>query len=101
MLRRARPRTLAAARLRVPVVDAEALVGLKLQALVNAPSRRAREKADITPIVGRDVRDQQRLRATPRIRTLDEFVRFLAQLEEVFGRVASRREPTAGDCFRL
>ena len=47
MLGRAQPRLLRGARLRVPVVDAEALIGLKLQALVNAPARRAREEADI------------------------------------------------------
>lgn len=47
MLRRARPMLLRGARLRVPVVDAEALIGLKLQALVNAPSRRAQDQADI------------------------------------------------------
>ena len=47
MLRRARPRTLRGARIRVPVVDAEALIGLKLQALVNAPIRSARDLADI------------------------------------------------------
>ena len=33
--------------MRVPVVDVESLIGLKLQALVNAPARRAREEADI------------------------------------------------------
>ena len=47
MLRRAGNRLLRGARLRVPVVDAEALIGLKLQALVNAPTRRAQEEADI------------------------------------------------------
>jgi len=47
MLRRATSRLLRGARMRIPVVDAEALIGLKLQALVNAPSRRAREEADI------------------------------------------------------
>jgi hypothetical protein len=47
MLRRARLEALRGARLRVPVVDAEALIGLKLQALVNAPSRRTRDEADI------------------------------------------------------
>jgi hypothetical protein len=47
MLRRAAPRAIRGARLRVPVVDAESLIGLKLQALVNAPARRAREEADI------------------------------------------------------
>ena len=39
------------ARLRVPVVDAEALIGLKLQALVNAPARRAQDQADIAALV--------------------------------------------------
>ena len=47
MLRRARPRALHGARVRVPVVDAEALIGLKLQALVNAPARSSRDQADI------------------------------------------------------
>ena len=47
MLRRARSRALRGARVRVPVVDAEALIGLKLQALVNAPSRSTRDQADI------------------------------------------------------
>jgi len=47
MLHRAGNRLLRGARLRVPVADAEALIGLKLQAFVNAPSRRAREEADI------------------------------------------------------
>jgi len=47
MLHRAGNRLLRSAGIRVPVADAEALIGLKLQALVNAPSRRAREEADI------------------------------------------------------
>jgi hypothetical protein len=51
MLRRARPMLLRGARLRVPVVDAEALIGLKLQALVNAPARRAQDQADIAALV--------------------------------------------------
>jgi len=51
MLRRAPARSLARARLRVPVVDAEGIVGLKLQALVNAPSRRARDEADIEAVI--------------------------------------------------
>lgn len=46
MLRRARSSPLRGARLRVPVVDAEGLIGLKLQALANAPSR-AQDVADI------------------------------------------------------
>jgi hypothetical protein len=51
MLARAKPAALRGARLRVPVVDAEALIGLKLQALVNAPARRARDEADIEALV--------------------------------------------------
>jgi hypothetical protein len=47
MLARSKRELLRGARLRVPVVDAEGLIGLKLQALVNAPSRRAHEEADI------------------------------------------------------
>jgi hypothetical protein len=40
------------ARLRVPVVDAEALIGLKLQAVANAPARRAQDEADIRALLG-------------------------------------------------
>jgi hypothetical protein len=50
MLRRARRAPFRGARLRVPVVDVEALIGLKLQALVNAPSR-AQDEADIRALV--------------------------------------------------
>ena len=50
MLQRARSRPLRGAR-RVRVVDAEALIGLKLQALVNAPSRRAQDQADIRALL--------------------------------------------------
>ncbi len=47
MLRRARSKALRGGRLLVPVVDAEALIGLKLQAVANAPARWARDQADI------------------------------------------------------
>ncbi len=50
MLRRARPALLRGARLRVPVVDAEGLIGLKLPALVNAPSR-TQDEADIRALL--------------------------------------------------
>ena len=46
-----RRRALRGQRLHVPVVDAEALIGLKLQALVNSPARRSHEEADIRAIV--------------------------------------------------
>src|SRR5882724_730787 len=51
MLRRSRSEPLRGARVRIPVVDAEALIGLKLQALVNAPSRRAQDEADIRALL--------------------------------------------------
>ena len=126
MLRRAGNRLLRGARLRVPVVDAEALIGLKLQALVNAPSRRAREEADIQAlfaahrgslnadllrdyfvkrpadfIIGAEVPDQASLRVPQRVRDLDEFLAFLAQLEAVFGPIERRRQVTTGDHFLL
>lgn len=101
MLRRARPRTLAGARIRVPVVGAEALVGLKLQALRRRHARLGVVGRREISIVGPDVRDQRSLRLTPPARTLDEFIEFLARLEAVFGRVASPREPSTGDSFRL
>jgi len=68
MLARARARLLRGARLRVPVVDVEALIGLKLQALVNEP-RRVQDDADIRALLAaagdalnlRLVRDYYRL----------------------------------------
>lgn len=64
MLRRARSKALRGARLRVPVVDREGLIGLKLQALVNAPRRRARDEADILAVLeaGRDGVDMDLIR---------------------------------------
>jgi hypothetical protein len=50
MLARARRRPLHGARLRVPVADAEALIGLKLQALANEPSR-VQDEADIRALI--------------------------------------------------
>jgi hypothetical protein len=63
MLARARPRALRCAHLRVPVVDAEALIGLKLQGLVNEPSR-TQDRADIEALVAarRGSLDLDRLR---------------------------------------
>jgi hypothetical protein len=49
MLDRSRIRLLKGARIRVPVVDAEALIGLKLQALANNPRRR-QDAADIAAL---------------------------------------------------
>jgi hypothetical protein len=50
MLGRRTWRLLRAARLRVPVVDAEALIGLKLQALANRPDR-TQDEADIQALL--------------------------------------------------
>ena len=50
MLTRAQPHDLAEAGLKVPVVDAEALIGLKLQALANVPSR-LQDEADIRALL--------------------------------------------------
>lgn len=48
MLDRAR---IPAGSIEVPVVDAEALIGLKLQALVNDPRRRRQDEADIVQLL--------------------------------------------------
>jgi len=53
------------------------------------------------PIVGAAVPDQTRLRGPERVRDLDEFLEFLAELEAVFGPLERRRELTVGDRFLL
>jgi len=53
------------------------------------------------PIVGAAVPDQRRLRGPERVRDLDEFLEFLAELEAVFGPLERRRELTVGDRFLL
>jgi hypothetical protein len=53
MLDRALPRLLRGVRVRVPVVDAEALIGTKLQALADSPADRAQEEADIRALLAR------------------------------------------------
>ena len=74
MLGRTKSRLLRAARLRVPVVDAEALIGL---------------------------REQSRLRPPRSERDLDEFLEFLGRLQVLF-RPADRPRPlTRGEHFRL
>jgi hypothetical protein len=54
-----------------------------------------------TPIVGAGVPDQTRLRPLREVRSLDEYLDFLAQLEAVFGPVARPRELTTGERFLL
>jgi histone H3/H4 len=86
MLRRARPRLLRGARLRVPVVDAEALIGLKLQALVNAPGRRWQDQADIDALFAIN-------RASLNIDVLRDYYRLFgleSDLDRLLGEVKQR-----------
>jgi hypothetical protein len=64
MLERATTKPFRGARLAVPVVDREALIGLKLQAIANAPKRRTQDRADIEALLatGRATLDLERLR---------------------------------------
>ena len=64
MLERAATKPLRGARLAVPVLDREALIGLKLQAIANAPARRTQDRADIEALLatGRETLDLERLR---------------------------------------
>jgi hypothetical protein len=48
-----------------------------------------------------DVPDQRTLRPEPPVRSVEEFVAFLAQLEAVFGPDDRPRGPTIGDRFLL
>jgi hypothetical protein len=51
MLERAQPKRVRILRRSVPVVDVEALIGLKLQAIANEPSRRGLDEADIRALL--------------------------------------------------
>ena len=51
MLERARATTPPNADISVPVVDAEGIIGLKVQAMANAPARRDRERDDIRELL--------------------------------------------------
>lgn len=52
-------------------------------------------------IVGPGVKRQTKLRPPKPARDLDDFLVFLRQLDEVFGRVARPPRPTTGDWFLL
>jgi hypothetical protein len=52
-------------------------------------------------IVGPDVRDQTMLRPPERVRDVEEFLEFLARLEEVFGPLGHPRPLTTGRRFLL
>jgi hypothetical protein len=58
-------------------------------------------KRAATPIVGRDVADQSRLRPPKRVRSVGEFVEFLRRVRAVHGDVPRRVRPTGGDKFLL
>ena len=64
MLARAKGKRVGGEALKVPVVDAEALIGLKLQGIVNEPSRRHQDEADIRALLKArvDQLDEQVLR---------------------------------------
>jgi len=53
------------------------------------------------PLVGPEVIDQHTLHRVKRVRELDEFLDFLAQLEAVFGTLERPREIITGDRFLL
>lgn len=53
------------------------------------------------PLVGRTVRAQETLRPTRPVRTLDEFLEFLGQIDSTFGRTRRPRQLTTGDRFLL
>ena len=53
------------------------------------------------PIVGPDVADQTQLRPAVPLRSIDEYVAFLAQLEDFFGPVDRVQVPTTGKHFEL
>ena len=48
-----------------------------------------------------DIPDQRQLRPDPPVRSVEEFVAFLAQIEAVFGPDDRPRRPTTGDRFLL
>lgn len=52
-------------------------------------------------IVGRAVADQTRLRPIVPLRSIDEFVAFLAEIEDLFGPLERPRVPTTGKRFKL
>ena len=53
------------------------------------------------PIVGPDVGDQTHLRPAVPLHSIDEFVSFLAQLEDLFGPIERVQVPTTGERFEL
>ena len=52
-------------------------------------------------IVGPHVGDQTQLRPVVPLRSIDEFVSFLTQLEDLFGPIERAQVPTTGERFEL
>ncbi len=52
-------------------------------------------------IVGPEVGDQTQLRPALPLRSIDEFVAFLAQIEDFFGPIEPVHVPTTGKRFKL
>ncbi len=95
MLERAPTKPLRGARLAVPVLDREALIGLKLQAIANAPARRTQDRADIEALLatGRETLDLAGLRDYCRLFGKEE--RMSSKTGSVRRRSAEpRRRPT-------
>jgi hypothetical protein len=68
----------------------------------SAKKPRGELRRPITPLVGRAVAEQRRLRPGRPIRRLDEFLAFLAELEALFGPIEKpARIPDGGKVFRL
>ena len=65
-------------------------------------ANRARTAAESEPAASADPRaDQRRIRPTMPIRDLDEYVKFLAEVEAVFGPIRQPRRISRGGRFLL
>jgi hypothetical protein len=63
--------------------------------------RRVEVTRTLTPLVGRAVAEQRRVRPERPIRRLDDFLAFLAELEALFGPIEKPACITSGKVFRL
>jgi hypothetical protein len=63
--------------------------------------KKRRAEPTRTPLVGRAIAEQRRLRLERPIRRLDEFLAFLAELEALFGPIEKPPSITGGKVFRL
>lgn len=79
MLAGARFHKVSGARLQVPVVDAEGIIGLKVQAMANNPARRDRERDDIRELLTRHRSRMDLVRVREYYRTFN----LLSELEDL------------------